>query len=93
MATKQKQFVFTASTNQEEEFLHFVRDAMLPHIKDYCVAQWGDSPDDRASQYTREVCMEQAGKYVERRNSPHRTEERDRDVCKAVHYLQRAWAK
>lgn len=63
------------------------------HIKHYTVAQYGDNGQDQATNYSREDCLKQVQKYMNRRNSNQREDQADLDILKAAHYLCMAYFK
>ena len=69
-------------------------DAVLDHIEDYAVPQYGDYPDDLAYDMTPEETVGQIKKYAARFSSNARGEvERKRDMLKIAHYACMAWRK
>lgn len=67
--------------------------AVLGHIADYVIPQYGDEGKDLATDYTAEACVEQAKKYLARFGRNSRPGEEKRDLIKAAHYIQKAWEK
>ena len=68
----------------------FIRCALkiLAHIDAYTVPQYGDEGDDQVTHYTAEECFKQAEKYLARRKSQQREDQRFVDPLKAIHYIQ-----
>lgn len=66
---------------------------VISHIDGYTVPQYGDSPDDNVELWSSEDCHKQAEKYIKRRNTSRRPDEKKLDILKAVHYLQMAYEK
>lgn len=80
--------------NREIEFAKFVVEEVLPHIKDYTIAQYGDAPDDQVESWSSEQCMKQIGKYVGRFGTNQRgSEDTLRDIKKIAHYAAMAFYK
>lgn len=66
-------------------------DAVLEHIENYTVPQYGDKGNDRASDYTTEVIADHIGRYKDRMGSNARGEvEAKRDLVKIAHYASLA---
>ena len=73
-------------TNREKEWEVFSQ-KVLEHIKKYTVAQYGDSPNDLASNYTKEKCAEEILKYITRHFRGMRgKKDTERDLFKICHY-------
>ncbi len=60
------------------------------HIDGYTVPQYGDKGDDQASEYTTEMLVQQAKKYLSRFGRASRPGEEKLDLIKAAHYIQMA---
>ena len=72
-----------------KRFIQWVRFAGLVgcHIDNYTVPQYGDYPDDQATNFTDEEIISQFKRYVNRLNSNVRgAEEAERDLFKIAHY-------
>lgn len=70
--------------------------AVLSHIENYTVGQYGDSGKDPASEYTPEDALRSASKYIARFGRNARDGEQARDFLKLAHYAQlahSAWRK
>lgn len=68
-------------------------DAVLNHIENYTVPQYGDYPDDNVAMWTSSDCMKQVERYLKRLNTNQRPGERKRDLLKIAHYTQLAHDK
>jgi hypothetical protein len=64
--------------------------AVLNHIENYTVGQYGDSGQDPASEYTPEDALRSASKYIARFGRNAREGEQSRDFLKLAHYAQLA---
>lgn len=76
---------------QVDKWVQF-SNAVIVHIRDYVVPQYGDA-DDLASDYTAEECVKQVEKYAKRFARSSRPGEQERDLLKMAHYAQKAWDK
>lgn len=65
--------------------------AVLEHVENYSVKQYGDRGADIATEYTPEQCLQQVKKYLARRGKNQRPGQDQLDLLKAAHYLQLAW--
>ena len=64
------------------------------HIEHYTVKQYGDFPDDQATEWTEEDLKKQMQKYLNRMDTNERGDmERNRDLFKIAHYCQMIWSK
>lgn len=79
-------------SNRAKAFNQFA-DKVINHIDGYTVPQYGDSPNDNVESWNSEDCYKQAEKYIKRRNTSRRPDEKKLDILKAVHYLQLAAEK
>lgn len=68
-------------------------ETMITFIDTYAVPQYGDAPDDLVENWSAEQCLNQVEKYIKRRNTSRRPDEKKLDILKAVHYLQLAAEK
>ena len=64
---------------------------VVSHIDGYTVPQYGDSPDDNVEGWSAEECFKQVERYLKRRNTSRRPDEKKLDILKAAHYLQLAY--
>ncbi|MCE5333765.1 MAG: hypothetical protein LLG06_04165 [Desulfobacteraceae bacterium] len=68
------------------------QDHVATHIEGYAVKQYGDYPNDRATRYTAEFCVDQIGKYADRFGKGQRgTENEEMDLLKIAHYASMAF--
>ena len=64
------------------------------HIENYTVKQYGDFPDDQATNWDEAYLKQQMQKYINRMESNKRGDiERNRDLFKIAHYCQMIWSK
>lgn len=64
------------------------------HIENYTVKQYGDFPDDQATNWDEAYLKQQMQKYINRMDSNERGDmERNRDLFKIAHYCQMIWSK
>ena len=67
---------------------------VLDHIDGYTVTQYGDMPNDQASEWTAHDVEQQIKKYTNRISTGQRGfEERQRDLLKIAHYCAILHAK
>lgn len=75
-----------------EEWLRF-SDAVLNHIENYTVPQYGDKGSDNVSEYTPEECVLQSRKYAARFRRNQREGQDRLDLLKSAHYNCLTWTK
>jgi hypothetical protein len=75
-----------------QEWLGFAF-AVLKHIEEYTVPQYGDKGKDIATDYTPEYCVSQIEKYVRRFGKNIRPGHEKLDLIKVAHYAQMALTK
>ena len=63
------------------------------HIDNYTVPQYGDEGSDQASEWSPDMLVEQARKYINRYGKQRRKGEEKLDLIKAAHYIQMAHDK
>lgn len=85
-------FVLGAKSQRGVDWAQFAQ-AVLDHIENYTVAQYGDTGADPASSYTPEDAMRSASKYIARFGRNAREGEQHRDFLKLAHYAQIAATK
>lgn len=66
---------------------------MHEHIETYTVPQYGDKGEDNITSWSAEECFKQVDKYLKRRNTSRRPNEKLLDLLKACHYLQMGYDK
>jgi hypothetical protein len=76
-----------ARTYRGADWASFATD-VLNHIENYTVKQYGDRPDDQASNWSIEFIEEQLKKYTNRFGKNARSGEELRDLLKIAHYAQ-----
>lgn len=69
-----------------------VLEAVLRHIEEYTVPQYGDEGADQIDSWTVEDCLKQVARYANRIETSQR-EEGNLDMLKSLHYLQLAYEK
>lgn len=81
--------------NYSQKGLNFIKFAaqVLNHIENYTIAQYGDTGNSQVDNWSIEMCLEQAKKYINRYGKNQREEQEMLDFMKAVHYLQFAATK
>lgn len=67
--------------------------AVLYHIENYTVPQYGDKGNDQASEWSIEMLIEQTKKYANRYGRNSRQGQECLDFMKGAHYLQMAMTK
>lgn len=81
-----KSIFITPKTNRGEEWALFAAD-VLGHVENYTVPQYGDAPDDQASEWGPDEIKAQLQRYVNRIGKGVRgPEEAARDCLKIAHY-------
>lgn len=76
-----------------QQWLHFAS-KVLSHIEKYTVPQYGDLPDDQASEFTIKEMQMNIKRYLNRMTSNARgSEEARRDMLKVAHYACLTLAK
>jgi len=68
-------------------------EAVLDHVENYVVPQYGDDGQDPATDYDFEDCCKQAERYLRRRKSNSRPGQERRDILKTIHWLSIALEK
>ncbi len=64
------------------------------HVEEYTVAQYGDAPTDKASDWTPEDCVKEIRKYIERFGKGQRGQaEQLRDCFKIAHVAELLYEK
>jgi hypothetical protein len=64
------------------------------HIEEYTVPQYGDKPDDQASEFTIEECLAHVKRYINRYGKNQRgRDDQEKDFYKMAQYVQIAWDK
>lgn len=74
-------------SNRGNDWNKFAWDVFL-HIEQYTVPQYGDSPNDQATNWSIPVIEEQLKKYTNRFGKNARPGEELRDLLKIAHYSQ-----
>lgn len=69
-----------------------VRNAVVKHIDEYTVPQYGDAPNDNVASWPREQCLSMVWKYKAREGTSRRSEGNS-DYWKMMHYCQLADCK
>lgn len=95
MGTEEQKRRIQVKTKRGQEWFEFAL-AVLEHIEDYTVGQYGDTGADPASEYTPEDALRSASKYIARFGRNARSGEQYRDFLKLAHYAQLAatsWSK
>ena len=67
--------------------------AVVDHIIDYVVPQYGDEGEEPAKEYDFEDCVKQAQRYLARAKTNQRPDGLPRDMLKAAHWIQKAWQR
>jgi len=65
---------------------------VFEHIEHYTVPQYGDAPDDQATEFTVRDCMVQVKRYANRAGKVE-IKRQVEDMKKVAHYACIAWAK
>lgn len=65
--------------------------AVVDHLVNYVIPQYGDEDNEPASEYDFEDCVKQAQRYLARAKTNQRPEGLERDMRKAAHWIQKAW--
>ena len=68
-------------------------EAVLEHIEEYTVPQYGDAPDDELSEWTSTECMTAIRKYTRRHGKNSREGQDALDCLKIAHYACAAHVK
>jgi hypothetical protein len=63
------------------------------HVANYTVPQYGDAPNDLATNYTKEYCVKQIEKYAKRHGKNQRADQENMDLLKIAHYAIMAYYK
>lgn len=66
---------------------------VLSHVEGYTVPQYGDYPNDQASKWTIEDCLNNIQKYMNRYGKNARDGQQELDFVKMAHYICLAWKK
>ncbi|MEN6375349.1 MAG: hypothetical protein ABFD75_11305 [Smithella sp.] len=82
------------TSNRGKEWLDF-SPAVLAHVDNYTIPQWGDKPNDQLhTEWSIDDCMLAIKKYANRAGKNSRGPAEDlRDLLKIAHYACVAWSK
>lgn len=80
------------ASKRAKDFCYFAA-GVVDHIDNYTVPQYGDAPEDNVEGWSSEECFKQIERYLRRRNTSRRPDEKQMDVLKMAHYLQLAYEK
>lgn len=67
--------------------------AVMNHLRDYTVPQYGDVGEDEITNYRVEDCLTHVNRYTKRYGSQSRDDQQLLDFMKIAHYTQCAWEK
>jgi hypothetical protein len=83
-------YLIRRSNEFSQRALDFCRftEAVVSHIEEYTVPQYGDKGKDLATDYTSEYCIEQIKKYCARYGKNSRPNQELRDLYKMAHFVQ-----